>query len=546
VLSVQTADLPALQPAICNSRFWAGAAASAALAFSAAAAEPTELAPVQRLYIREYRVIGARELPPVEVQDVVYPFLGPGRTTDDVEAARSALEKAYHDKGYQAAAVLVPEQHGRNGVIFLQVTEGRVAELRVKGSRYFLPSAIKRQAQSLAEGRALNFNDVSRDIVGLNQLADRQITPTVRPGEEPGTVDVDLTVKDKLPLHGSVELNNRYSADTTALRLDTSLSYNNLWQLGHSVGASVQVSPEALEQVKVFTGYYIWRFPGVDWFSLLLQGTKSDSNVNTLGSLAVVGKGETLGARAIFTLPPLRDFYHSLSVGFDYKRTEQITAPLGLSATAVSAPKVSYFPVTASYNATWAPKGSVTELNAAVTLGLRGVGNRTDNDFDAIRYRADANFVTLRGDLSHTHELGRGFQAYAKVQGQISDQPLLNTEQMAGGGLGTVRGYLEAEALGDNAVFGTLELRSPTLLSWLPGKGHEWRLYAFVDRGRLTLHSPLPEQDSIFTLASYGIGSRLQFWDFLNGSIDVAVPTVGEGRTKAGEPFIHFRVWADF
>jgi hemolysin activation/secretion protein len=537
-----------------RSRLWLGIATRALLASSCFGQEPADQ-PAARLYIREYRVLGARELPGVEVQEVVYPFLGPGRTAEDVEDARAALEKAYHDKGYQAAAVQIPEQRGSRGIIFLQVTEGRVGQLRVKGSRFYVPSTIKKQAQSLAEGRAINFNDVTRDVVGLNQLGDRQITPSIRPGLEPGTVDVDLTVKDKLPLHGSIELNNRYSADTTALRLDASLSYNNLWQQGHSIGGSFQMSPENPDEVRVITGYYIWRFPGVDWLSVLIQGTKSDSNVNTLGALAVAGRGETVGGRLIFTLPPLQNFYHSLSAGFDYKRTRQLQVPLADgSLSPVSDATVTYFPLNVSYNATWAPKGSVTELNASLTAGLRGLGSRNKSTpgqlgsggFDDFRYGADSNFVTLRGDLSHTHELPKAFQAYLKVQGQISDQPLINTEQFAGGGLGSARGYLEAEQLGDNAVFGTVELRSPSLVKWLPGKGHEWRVYAFGDAGKLTLHSPLPDQESSFLLASYGVGSRLQLRDFLNASVDFAIPTIAQGRTRANEPFIHFRVWADF
>ena len=104
------------------------------------------------------------------------------------------MEKAYHAKDYQAAAVQVPPQQARGGVVVLQVTERKVGRLRVNGARY-----------------------VTRDIVALNQLGNRQITPSLRAGAERGTVDVDLTVKDKLPLHGTIDLNNRYSADTSPL-----------------------------------------------------------------------------------------------------------------------------------------------------------------------------------------------------------------------------------------------------------------------------------------------------------------------------------------
>ena len=101
-----------------------------------------------------------------------------------------------------------------------------------------------------------------------------------------------MNVEDKLPLHGSVELNNRYNADTTHLRLNASVNYDNLWQAGHSLGLSTQISPENLKDVQVYSGYYIWRFSHIDWLSLMFQGTKQDSNVNTLGALNVAGKGK--------------------------------------------------------------------------------------------------------------------------------------------------------------------------------------------------------------------------------------------------------------
>ena len=200
------------------------------------------------IYIREYRVRGATRLPKEEIEEAVYPFLGPGRTPVDVEDARAALEKAYKDKGYQTVVVQVPPQSGAGGVIFLQVVENRVGRLRVRGSRYFSPTQIKKEAPSLEEGTVPNFNAVSRDIVALNQLPDRRVTPSLRTGVAPGTVDIDLEVQDKFPLHGSLELNNRYSPDTTELRLNGAVSYNNLWQLGHSIGFSFQLAPERLDR----------------------------------------------------------------------------------------------------------------------------------------------------------------------------------------------------------------------------------------------------------------------------------------------------------
>lgn len=505
-------------------------------AVEAAGTQPVEMP----IYIREYRVQGARELPRIEVEEAVYPYLGPGRTSADVEAARAALEQAYRDKGYQAVSVQIPPQP-RSSVVVFQVLEGKVGKLRVKGSRYFSLDEIKKQAPSLQEGKVVNFNNVTKDIVALNQWSDRRVTPELRAGEEPGTVDIDLNVKDTLPLHASLELNNRYSANTTPLRLSGSVSYTNLWQLGHSIGTSFQISPEDLSEVKVFSGYYIARLPSIDWLTLMVTGTKQESNVSTLGSVAVAGRGEVIGARAIISLPPGKNFYQSISLGFDYKHFDQ---DVTLAGELTEAP-ITYFPFSVNYGATWSDKTYTTEFNAGLIFSIRGWGS-DELEFENSRHKADGSFIYLRGDLSHTHDLPGGAEIFGKVQGQIASQPLVSSEQFGGGGLGTARGYLEAEALGDNAIFGTLELRSPTLLGWLPGEGHEWRVYAFVDAGLATLHEPLPEQESRFSLASFGVGSRMQLFHYVNGSVDLAIPMTSLTETRAYRPFLSFRIWADF
>jgi hemolysin activation/secretion protein len=497
--------------------------------------------PTGPLFIKQYRVLGAHCLSKIEIERAVYPFLGPGRGPQDVEQARAALERAYQAKGFQTVSVQVPPQSGSSGVVVLNVMESTVGRLRVRNSHYFLPSTIKKNAASLAEGSVPNFNEVTQDIVALNQWPDRRITPSLKAGVVPGTVDVDLAVEDTFPLHGSAELNNRYSANTDPLRVNASLSYNNLWQLGHSIGGSMQLSPEDINQVQVYSGYYVVRFADPSWLTLIAQGIKQDSNVSTLGSIDVAGKGEVIGGRAIITFPQLTNFFHSLTLGLDYKHFDQNVTIAGK----MTPTPVYYYPFSANYTATWAPKGSVTTADFGITFHARGMGSRPSG-FDFNRFDADANFIYLRSDLSHEHDLPFGFQAFGKIQGQVSDQPLINSEQFAGGGLPTVRGYLEAETLGDNAAAGTLELRSPNFLNSLGAQANEGRIYIFADGGYLELINPLPEQDFQFALASVGAGARVKLRNHLNGSIDAAVPFISQTQTAALDWRLTFRLWADF
>ena len=47
---------------------------------------------------------------------------------------RKQLEQAYRDAGYKTVVVIIPEQEVVGGEVQLQVTEGRVEKVRVKGA----------------------------------------------------------------------------------------------------------------------------------------------------------------------------------------------------------------------------------------------------------------------------------------------------------------------------------------------------------------------------------------------------------------------------
>ncbi|HVS52036.1 MAG TPA: POTRA domain-containing protein [Opitutaceae bacterium] len=525
-------------------RFWrrfADARGGWIAALALAAAPLARAEEPATLFIQEYRVEGAHRLARVAIEEAVYPFLGPGRTQDDVEQARAALEKAYRDAGYQTVTVQIPPQQVGDGIVHLQVVEGTVERLRVKGARYFSPGAIKAGAPSLAEGKLVDFNDVPHDIVALNQNPDRRVTPTLSAGRAPGSVDVDLNVTDSFPLHASVELNNRSSANTTSLRANASVTDNNLWQRGDSAGVSFQVAPQRSRDAKVFSGYYLSRALAAHDLTLMLQATKQDSDVSTLGGAAVTGRGRSVGARAILRLPDGKNFFQSVTLGADYKRFEQT---LRLAGTTQLAP-IAYYPLSAAYTATLVGERTLTEFDASVTLHVRGLGSGPAK-FDARRYQADGSFIYFRADATQTRDLPHGWKLVAKAQGQAASQPLLDSEQFSGGGLGTARGYLESEVVGDNAIFGSLELHTPSLARFIGAKLDEWRLYAFADGGVLGIDEPLPQQAARFYLASYGFGTRLRFDERFNGSLDAGVPLVNQAHTKAHDLRLTFRLWADF
>ncbi len=62
----------------------------------------------------------------------------------------------------------------------------------------------------------------------------------------------------------------------------------------------------------------------------------------------------------------------------------------------------------------------------------------------------------------------------------------------------------------------------------------------------VTVIDALPQQQQEFTLASLGFGAKVKMFDYLNGSLDLGIPLIGQPPAKPWNPLLVFRVWAEF
>lgn len=495
----------------------------------------------QTVTINEYIVRGNTVLDQRAIERAVYPHLGEGRTLESIEQARDALQQAYQEAGYQSVYVDLPEQQVEQGIVILQVSEAKVGRLRVQGAQYHSPLAIRDAVPALAEGQVPDFDQAQSQLAELNR-GSRQVMPLVREGTVPGTLDVDLRVEDKIPWNGSLAFNNDYSADTTKTRAILSLGHDNLWQLGHSASLTYFTAPERKGDASVLSGSYT--MPTAKHWELQLSGYHSNSDIATIGGTNVLGKGHSYGARFTYTPDFQAPWYHSFSAGLDYKRFRE---ELRFGGDSDQVP-LTYIPVNLGYNGYRYSEGAQSSVAVEVVASPRsmfGIGS-SDEEFDYKRYRADPSFALLKLNLSHTQDLPRDWQMYGRVGGQLASGPLVSNEQFSAGGTGTVRGYMAAERSGDEGYNSSLELRTPSLSQWLGGKVNEWRFYAFADAARVRLLDPLPEQAHDFSLASVGLGTRMQVSSWLSANFDWAYPLKDGAYTERHKPRLHFSVRASF
>ncbi len=483
--------------------------------------------------ILEFAVSGNTTLDTRSIEKAVYPFLGPEKTAGDVEKARAALETRYRDAGYGTVVVNIPEQDVVGGLVNLEVIEGTVDRLIVSGADYFSPDLIKAGVPSLAPGNVPLLPDVQKELVQLNAASsDRRITPVLRPGRYAGTLEAELKVDDTAPVHGSLQVNNRNTVDTTPTRVAATLSYNNLWQRQHSASIGYQAAPENTDEVEVFFGTYSARLSDSSW---LVSGYYVDSNtaVSTVGTLGVLGQGQIAGLRFIRPLPPLADGYQRVTLGFDWKNFDESIALTG-NQPSIETP-VSYGVVSAAWGLTIPAEGRTTELSLLGVFGSSLLGNDADEIANK-RSGAKPNFATLGLSLSQERELWSDTRLSISLSGQIADSPLIPTEQFSFGGATSVRGYYESQQFVDDGMYSQLELISPDWGAALSAFS-SGRVFAFLDAGIGRVLEPLPEQDDQFFLWSTGIGLRAALWRSLTADFEWAYPLrdSNDGSVQAGD-----------
>jgi len=335
--------------------------------------------------------------------------------------------------------------------------------------------------------------------------------------------------------HGSIQLDNQYSADTEPLRATLTLSYSNLFSTQDETSALYEVAPQDPHQVGVFLASYS-AHPLPDGLQPSIYFIDSNTNVPSSGAAGVLGKGQVLGMRMSHALG---EATQSLTFGLDYKH---FSNAIGLDDGSILSTPVSYLNLSLAYAGRWTNTGRDAAVSVSANFGPHG-GANTANAYAQDDYRARADYFYLRANGEVVTSLPGGFRVYLRLAGQYSAQSLIVDEDYTVAGSDGVRGYLEAEVLGDRALKSTVQLQSPNLQH---GTKQLADAFLYFDAASAQMLDPLPGEPMHSHPRSWGIGVDLAPWKGVTGSLVWARPLVSADVTRAGESRILFLVRGSF
>jgi len=149
-----------------------------------------------RITPSRFDVTGVKSIPFADVAGVFAPLRGKETTVGELVAAADRVTAMYKARGYALSFAFVPNQTLAGGVVKIQVVEGYVADVDVRGDPGNLEPRIRAMAAHIVGERPLRQDTFERYTQLLGQLPGVKVAANVAPPTTTdGATKLDLDVK---------------------------------------------------------------------------------------------------------------------------------------------------------------------------------------------------------------------------------------------------------------------------------------------------------------------------------------------------------------
>lgn len=446
-----------------------------------------------RVRLQGVRISGNSLFSEAELLVVLGEVMGQSYDLAGLQQLAGRINAHYSAAGYPFARALIPAQRMSDGVLQLQVVEGRYGQVSAQGEGR-LGDQARDFLAALQPGTLIESSSLERATLILDDQPGIKTTPIIRPGQTLGSGDLQVQLEREPLLSGEVGLDNhgnRYSGEHRGF---FNLRAGSPFMLGD------QISLRSL-----YTEENMW-YGNLD-YSLPLGGSGLRARVGYAHTYYELGKqfanldarGTAKVSSAGLSYPLLRSQQANLSLAAAYQhkrlRDEYRATDTRQDKSSHSLPISLQFDLRDGLGA-----GGITFGSLAWTPGELHL-DRDLRAADRLSARSEGHFDKFNLDLARLQTLPGGFTLYGRFSAQLAGENLDSSEDFGLGGPNGVRAYPVGEGYGDEGWLTQLELRH-TIGAFSP--------FVFHDSGRVRLaHRPWQAGDNHRSLSGAGFGVRL-------------------------------------
>ena len=464
--------------------------------------------------LQHVSITGAVALPQDRLAATYQSYIEKKVSQADLAAIAAAVSDVYRAAGFHLSRAIVPPQDIQSGQLHVQVIEGSITELALKGdgAEQF---GVRPMLEAVLTERPSRLATLERQLLLINGRPGVQIEDTAI--EEIGTASGHFRLILSLKtwhVFTSFGIDNLGSSSVGPWQSYGTAAFNSYLAPGDSLVFNLSTTPGDPRQlafgrlsydVPVGTdgarigasGYYSEVRPG-DYRRLYSDNIKTES-FELRGSIVPLQSQKsslTLTAAAGFTNVSENDVFGPIYA--DHIRTASLTSDYRLQD---------------SFGGT-----NYLTVNFRQGLDILGASHRGDDDLS--RYGASSKFSALNFWFTRYQTLTDAWSLKLAAAGQTASGPLFTSQQFYLGGIAFGRGYGSAEISGDNGLAGSAELRFDQKLNLRYLSGYQ--IYGFVDSG-VAWNDGYRLSDGL-SLTSAGGGVRFFLADGLQADIGAAAP----------------------
>ncbi len=169
-------------------------------------------------------------------------------------------------------------------------------------------------------------------------------------------------------------------------------------------------------------------------------------------------------------------------------------------------------------------------LDVEVSRGLDIIGANSKRQTSVSRPDAEIQFYKIEATAQRLQRLTNQLNLLVAATGQMTNRPVLSSEEFSIGGINYGRGFDSAEAIGDDGFAGKVELQwnDPYFVS----DDLNYQLYGFFDAGRVFDDDATAANLEEETLSSTGFGVRADIYEDTSAGLLLAFPLNNTPQTQ--------------
>lgn len=490
-------------------------------------AVPQPQAPSEALIqIERIEVIGSSVYDVDDWTPITQPLEGRAVGLTELRAAADAISGLYLQDGYLNGRAVLNAQTIEDGVVRIQIIEGRISDIQISGSDRLNDSYVRQRVERgiAVPLRTDRLEEQLRLLQSNPQL--QNIEASLRASETFGDSILVLNVTEAEPFTMQFSLDNYSPTTLGSERAGLLLSYNNLTGNGDRLYTNVQRSTRGGSEIYEF-GYTIPVNPQDGTLQLKTVLDRNEIVRAPFNALDINGESELY--EISFRQPILKTLRNevALSFGFSHRNGQSFLGNEGFGfgigpeedgVSRTSVIRLGQDFVSRDTQGAWSLR---SQFNIGVDL------------FDITKNEGsipDGGFFSWSGQAQRVQQLGDNHLLIVQFEAQLSPSSLLSSEQFVIGGGRSVRGYRQNARSGDNGVRFSIEDRIALIRN--PSGQPTFQLAPFLDMGAVWNVTDNPNNetrpDNDF-LIGVGLGVLWEVTPGLNIRLDYAPPLIDLG-----------------